>query len=85
MKQTLLCFNLQRNGIGTGFSNIKNTFVESFQLQISVLYQNMCIFSASLSSLSNVWAKYKEKIHNVSDSNQTVETTSSFKHNFTEL
>ena len=60
---------LQRNETGNGMSNIKDTFAESLQLQISVLHQSMCIFKASLSSLSNGWEKYKEKV-----SNQNVET-----------
>ena len=32
-----------------GVSNIKDTFAECFQLQISVLHQSMCIFKASFS------------------------------------
>ena len=61
-------------------SNIKDTFAEGFQLQISVLHQSMCIFKASLSSLSNGWAKYTEKV-----SNQNVETRCNSKLKFTEL
>ena len=38
-KQTLIWFNLQREGTGNGFSNIQNTFTESLQLQMSVLHQ----------------------------------------------
>ena len=44
MKQTLIWFNLQRNG----FSNIKETFSETLQLQISVLHQRMNIFQSSM-------------------------------------
>ena len=33
MKQTLIWFNLQRNGTGNGLPNIKNTFAKSLQLQ----------------------------------------------------
>ena len=47
-------------------SNIKDTFAESFQLQISVLHQSICILKVSLSSLSNGWAKHKEKVLDVS-------------------
>ena len=43
MTQTLIWFNLQRDGTGNGISNIKDTFTESFQLQMSVLHQSMCI------------------------------------------
>ena len=43
--------NLQRDGSGNGLSNIKDTFAEILQLQMSVLHQNMCIFKSGLSSL----------------------------------
>ena len=45
----------------------------------------MCIFKAGLSSLSVDWVKYKEKVPNVSDSSQNVETTCNHKLRFTEL
>ena len=73
MKQTLIWFNLQRYGTGNGLSNIKDTFSESLQLQMSVLHQSMCKFKASLSSSYDWWAKYKENISDVSDPNQNVE------------
>ena len=41
MKQTLIWFNLQRDGTEIGLSNIKDTFAESFQLKMSVLHQSM--------------------------------------------
>ena len=69
MKQTLILFHLQRDGTGNESSNIKDTFAESLQLQMSVLHQRMCIFKADLSSLSDGWAKYKEKVADVSDPN----------------
>ena len=47
MKQTLICFILQRDGSGNGLCNIKNTFAESMQLQISVLHLSMSIFQSS--------------------------------------
>ena len=53
MKQTLIWFNLQRDGTGNGFSNIKDAFVGSLQLQTSVLHQSMCIFKANLSKF--IW------------------------------
>ena len=58
----LVCFNLQRNRTGKGLSNIDDTFAESFQVQISVRHQSMCIFKAGLSSLSDGWSKYKQKV-----------------------
>ena len=36
MKQTLIWFNLQRDGTGNGLPNIKDTLAESLQLQINV-------------------------------------------------
>ena len=33
----------------------------------------MCIFKASLSNLRDAWAKYKEDVLDVSDSDQNVE------------
>ena len=67
MKQTLIWFNLQRNGTGNGLSNIKDTFSESLQQQMSVLFQSICIFKAGLSNLSDGWLKYKEKVPDKSD------------------
>ena len=48
MKQTLIWFNLQRDGTRNGLPNIKETFTESLQLQMSVLHQRMSIFQSSL-------------------------------------
>ena len=48
MKQTLIWFNLQRDGTRNGLSNIKETFAESLQLQISVLHQCMRISQSSM-------------------------------------
>ena len=42
---------------------------------MSVLHQSMCIFKAGLSSSYDGWAKYKEKVPDVSDPSQIVETT----------
>ena len=72
MKWTLVCFDLQGDGTGNGLPNIKDAFAESFELQLSVLYQSICIFKAGLSSLSDDWAKYKEKLPDVSDSNHVL-------------
>ena len=47
MKQTLIWFNLQRDGTRNGLSNINETFVEGLQLQMSVLHQRMSIFQSS--------------------------------------
>ena len=48
MKQTVIWFNLQRNGTRNRLSNIKETFAESLQLQIPVLYQRMSICHSSM-------------------------------------
>ena len=52
---------------------------------MSILHETICIFKAGLSSLSDGWAKYKEKVSDVSNSNQNVETTGNSKLKFTEL
>ena len=83
MKQTLIWFNLQRDGTGNGLSNTKDTFAESLQLPISVLRQSMCILKAGLSSSYDGQAKQKEKVSDVSDPNQNGETTCNFKLKFT--
>ena len=83
MKEILIWFNLQRDGTENGLSNIKDAFAEIFQLQISVLIQSMCIFKAGLSSSYDGWVKYKEKVLDVSDPNQNVETTCNCKLKFT--
>ena len=44
MKQRLIWFNLQRDGTRNGLSNIKETFAEILQLQMSVLHQSKIIF-----------------------------------------
>ena len=79
MKQKVIWFNLQRDGTGNGLSNIKDTFAEVFQLQMSVLHQSMCIIKAGLSSSYDCCAKYKEKVPDVSDPNQNVEATCNSK------
>ena len=42
-----------------------------------------CMFKAGFSRLSNGWAKYKEKVPDVSDSKQNVETRCNSKLKFT--
>ena len=56
MKQTLIWLNLQKDGIGNGLSNIKNTFAEGLQLQISVLYQSKVARSSRLVSQVHMMA-----------------------------
>ena len=45
----------------------------------------MCVLKAAFSSLYDGWAKYKEKVPDMSDPNQNVETTCNSKLKFTEL
>ena len=72
MKQTLIGFNLQRDGTWNGFSNIKDTFTESLQRQMSVLHQR-CASSMWSLKLIDGWTKYKEKVSDMSQSNQNVD------------
>ena len=64
-------------------SNVKDTFAEGLQLQMSVLHQNVCIFKTGLSSSYDGWAKYKEKVADMLEPNQNVETTCNSKLVFT--
>ena len=79
MKQTIVWLNLQGDLTGNGLSNIKNTLAERLQLQMSVLRQSRCIFKAGISSSYDSGAKYKEKVPDVADPNQNVETTCNSK------
>ena len=45
-----------RKELNAGLFNIKDTFAESSQLQMSVLPQSMCIFKAGLSSQVHMMA-----------------------------
>ena len=47
MKQTLMWFNLQGDRTGNRLPNIKDTFAEGLQQQISVLHQSMSILQSS--------------------------------------
>ena len=77
-------FNLQRDGTENGLPNIKDTFAESLQLQMSVLHQSMCICKAGLSSQVHMMAgENVKKVPDVSDPNQSVETTWNPKLKFT--
>ena len=52
---------------------------------MSVPHQSLCIFKAGLSSLSDGWAKYKQKVPDMSDSNQNLETICNSKLKFSEF
>ena len=86
MKQTLIWFNLQRHETENGLSNIKDTFAESFHIQMSVLPQSMYILKAGLSDSSQVHVmagQNVKKVPDASDPNQNVETTWNYKLKFT--
>ena len=64
MKQTLIWFNLQRDGTRNGLSNIKETFAESFaatNVSSAPTCEHFPVFNASLSSSYDDWEKCKEK------------------------
>ena len=88
MKQRLIWFNLQRDETRNGLSNIKETFAENLQLKMSFLCTKVWPFSkAGLSSshdgLMAGENKCKERVPDVSDPNQNVETTCNSKLKFT--
>ena len=55
MRQMLIWFNLQRDGIGNGLSNINNPIAESLQLEMSVLHHSMSILQSSRPFLADSW------------------------------
>ena len=50
-----------------------------------VLHQSKFISKAGLSSLRQVWAEYKDKVPDVSDSHQNTGTSCNFKHKLPNL
>ena len=85
IKQTLIWFNLYRDGTGNGLPSTKYAFSESLQLQMSVLHQSMCIFQSSrlVSQVHMMAGKNIKIVVDVSDPNQNVETTCKSKLKFT--
>ena len=88
IKQTLIWFSLQTDGTINGFSNIKETFAENVLLQMSVLQkritdEHFSVFNAGLSGSYDGWTKCKEKVPDVSNLNQNIETRSHSKLKFT--
>ena len=77
--------NLQRDRTINGLSNIKETFAEGLQLQMSIAptYEHLPVFKAGLSSSYDGWVKCKEIVPDVLDPNQNVQTTCNFKLKFT--
>ena len=56
---------------------------EATNVSSAPTYEYFSVFSAGLSSSYNGWAKCKEKVPDVSDPNQNVETRSHSKLQFT--
>ena len=67
MKQTLIWFNLQRDGTRNGLSNIKETCRKFAATNVSSapMYEHFPVFNAGLSSSYDGWAKCKEKVPDV--------------------
>ena len=63
-------------------SRISLQIASSYKYQ---LHQSLCIFKAGLSNLSDGWAKYKQKVPDMLDFNQNLETTCISKIKFAEL
>ena len=61
-----------------------DTIAECLQPQMSVLHQSMCIFKAGPSGSYDGWAKYKEKVPDVSDPNQNLESICNSNSSFCE-
>ena len=80
MKQTLIWFNLQRDGTGNVLSNIKD--VAATNVSSATKYEHLPVFKAGLSSSYDGWAKCKEKVPDVSDPNQNIGTTCNSKLKF---
>ena len=74
IKERLIYSKIQRNEIENRSPNIKNPSTEIFQLQMPVLHQSKCISKAGLSNLRQVWAEYKDKESDVSDSHRNIGT-----------
>ena len=84
MKQRLIWFNLQTDGTRNWLPNIKETCTENLHLKMLALCTKVWAFSkAGLSSSYDGWAKCKEKVPDVSDPNQNIETTCNSKLTFT--
>ena len=82
MKQTLTWFNLQGDGTRNGLSNIKETLVAT-NVSFAPTHKHFPVFNVGLSNSYDSWAKCIEKVPDVSDPNQIVETRSHSKLQFT--
>ena len=84
MKQRLIWFNLKREGTRNGLSNIKETFTENLQLKkFSVpKYEHFPRLVSQVHMIAGQ-NKCKEKVPDVSDPHQNVETTCNSKLKFT--
>ena len=85
MKQGLVWINLQIDGTRNGLSNIKETLQKICCYKCQFCTKVCDSSKAGLSSSCDGWAKCKEKVPDISDPNQNVETTRNSKLKFTEL
>ena len=81
MKQRLIWFNLQRDGTKNGLSNIKETCTENLQFS-APKYEHFPRFVSQVDMMVGQ-NKCKEKVPDVSDPNQNVETACNSKLKFT--
>ena len=68
-----------KNEPENGLSNIKDPSTATFQQQMLVLHQSKYISKAGLSSLRQVWAEYKYKVRDASDTHRNIGTSCSSK------
>ena len=87
MNQRVIWFNLQRDGTVNGLSNVKETFSKDLQLKMSALCTKVWAFPKLVSQVYVMAGqnKCKEKVLDVSDPNQNLETTCNSKLKFTWL
>ena len=80
IKWRLIYSKIQRNETENGSFKIKDPPTEAFQLKALVLHQSKCISKAGPSSLGRiVWAEYKDKVTDVSDSHRNIGTSNNSK------
>ena len=84
-RNRLKCLKVQRSGNENKSCNIRGTCTKRFPPQMSDLHESMCISKAGLSNLKHVRTKYKDKVLDVPDDNQNVETSCKSKLKLTEF
>ena len=54
---------------------LMSRFTERPLLHLSVLHESMCISKYGLSHSRHVWVQHKEKVADISESNQNIKTS----------